>query len=57
VRGIPAGVIENIRISDSIFSGVTETEVVEHAGTITFKRVTVQPAKTVKGLNSIPPPK
>ena len=49
--------IENIRISDSTFSGVTETEVVEHAGTITFNRVTVQPAKTVKGLNSIPPAK
>jgi unsaturated rhamnogalacturonyl hydrolase len=57
VRGIEGGIIDNIRINDSTFSGVTETEVVEHAGSITLKRVTIQPAKAVKGLNSIPPPK
>jgi unsaturated rhamnogalacturonyl hydrolase len=56
VRGIKGGIIDNIRINDSSFSGVTETEVVEHAGSITLKRVTIQPAKAVKGLNSIPPP-
>jgi unsaturated rhamnogalacturonyl hydrolase len=56
VRGIKGGIIDHLRISDSSFSGVTETEVVEHAGSITLQRVTIQPARTVKGLNSIPPP-
>lgn len=56
IRGFPGAVIEGIRISRSTFSGVTETEVVQHAGTITLQDVTILPAKGVRSLNSVPPP-
>jgi len=54
VRGFEGAVIENIRISNSTFNNVTETEVVQHAGTITFNHVTITPAKPAKSLNSVP---
>ena len=49
-------VIDNIRISNSTFRGVTETEVLTHTGSISFRNVTIEPAKTVRGLNSVPAP-
>ena len=55
IRGFAGAVIDGIRISDSTFAGVTETEVVQHAGTITFNRVTIIPARPAKSLNSVPP--
>jgi unsaturated rhamnogalacturonyl hydrolase len=54
IRGFEGAVIENIRISNSTFSGVTETEVVSHAGAITFTHVTIIPAKATPSLNSVP---
>ena len=57
IRGFEGAVIENIRISHSTFSGVTETEVVSHAGAITFTHVTIIPAKATPSLNSVPAPK
>ncbi len=54
VRGFDGAVIDGIRISNSVFNGVTETEVVQHAGTITFQNVTVNPAKVARSLNSVP---
>jgi len=54
IRGFEGAIIDQIRISDSQFDGVTQTEVVQHAGTITFKNVTVNPAKIPAGLNSRP---
>ncbi len=56
IRGFEGAVIENIRIQDSTFKGVTNTEVIEHAGSIQLNRVTIQPAKITKGLNSVPTP-
>jgi len=56
IRGFEGAVIDGIRISNSTFSGVTETEVVQHAGSIAFNNVTITPAKLVRGLNSVPPP-
>jgi unsaturated rhamnogalacturonyl hydrolase len=56
VRGFPGAVIEGIRIVDSTFTGLTETEVVEHAGSIIFDRVTLTPAKGARSLNSVAPP-
>ncbi len=56
IRGFAGAVIDNIRISDSVFNSVTETEVVQHAGTITFRNVTVNPAKAARSLNSVPAP-
>ena len=57
IRGFEGAVIENIRLSNSTFSGVTETDVVSHAGTITLSKVTVTPAKAAASLNSVPAPK
>ena len=56
IRGFEGAIIDNIRISNSTFSGVTDTEVVTHTGAISLKNVTIQPAKQVRGLNSVPPP-
>lgn len=56
IRGFEGAIIDNIRISNSTFNGVTHTEVVHHAGSITFNNVTINPAKPVRGLNSVPPP-
>ncbi len=56
IRGFEGAIIDGIRISNSTFNGVTETEVVQHAGSITFHNVTITPAKLVRGLNSVPPP-
>ncbi|MCC6414472.1 MAG: hypothetical protein IT582_00975, partial [Opitutaceae bacterium] len=56
IRGFAGAVIDGIRISNSAFNGVTETEVVQHAGHITFNNVTITPAKLPRGLNSVPPP-
>ncbi len=57
IRGFEGAVIDNIRISNSSFNGVSETEVVQHAGKITFTNVTINPAQPVKSLNSVPAPK
>ena len=54
VRGFEGAVIDQIRISNSVFNGVTETEVVQHAGTITFQNVTINPAQAAPSLNSVP---
>ena len=56
IRGFEGAVVDQIRIRDSQFSGVTETEVVQHAGTITLSNVTITPDKTVRSLNSVAPP-
>jgi len=56
IRGIPAGVIEGIRVKNCQFNDLTEPEVVEHAGTVTFTNVTLTPKKLPKGLNSVPSP-
>ena len=52
IRGFAGAEVDGIRISNSTFSGVTETDVVSHAGTITLKNVTIEPARAVKSLNS-----
>ncbi|HUG09918.1 MAG TPA: glycoside hydrolase family 88 protein [Opitutaceae bacterium] len=56
IRGFEGAVIDGIRISNSTFSGVTETEVIQHAGSISFNNVTITPAKLTRGRNSVPPP-
>jgi unsaturated rhamnogalacturonyl hydrolase len=54
IRGFEGASIDNIRISNSTFSGVTETDLVQHAGTITLDHVTIIPAKATRSLNSVP---
>jgi unsaturated rhamnogalacturonyl hydrolase len=56
IRGFEGAIIDNIRISNSTFNGVSEAEVVTHTGSISFKNVTVLPAKAVRVLNSVGSP-
>lgn len=56
VRGIPGGVIDRIRISNSTFNDLTLPEVVENAGSVTFTNVTFSPKDKPRGLNSVPAP-
>ncbi len=56
IRGFAGAVIDDIRIRNSTFNGVTETEVVQHAGRISFDQVTITPAKLTRGRNSVAPP-
>jgi unsaturated rhamnogalacturonyl hydrolase len=56
IRGFEGAEVDNIRISNSTFNNVTETEVVQYAGGITLTNVTINPAKAAKSLNSVPPP-
>ena len=50
-------VIESIRISDSTFDGITEPDVLQHAGAITLRNVNVNPAQLVHSMNSDPAPR
>ena len=54
IRGFEGAVVENIRISNSKFEGVTQTDVVQYAGTITFINVTITPAKVPVSLSTRP---
>lgn len=54
IRSFEGAVIEDIHISNSHFSGVTNTEVIEHAGAITLDQVTITPEKRAKSANSVP---
>lgn len=56
IRGFEGAVIDGIRIARSQFDNITETELVQHAGTITLDRVSINPAKPTPGLNSVPRP-
>jgi hypothetical protein len=52
VVGFPGVTIEDVRFSDCTFRGVETAEVLEYAGSISFKNVTIEPAKKGRSLNS-----
>ncbi|MBC7367272.1 MAG: glycoside hydrolase family 28 protein [Undibacterium sp.] len=52
VVGFKGAVIDDIRIANSIFSGVNATDVMHHAGRVVLENVTVEPAKVTRSLNS-----
>jgi len=54
VRGFPGATVDDIRINDSTFKGLTQSEVVQGAGTISFRNVTCTPASLKPGKNSVP---
>ncbi len=56
IKGFDGAVIENIRINNSTFRGVTSAEVLAHARKVMFDNVTIEPAAKVTGRNSVPPP-
>jgi unsaturated rhamnogalacturonyl hydrolase len=54
IRGYDGAIIDNIRIIDSKFDGVTHTEVLEHAGDIRMRNVDIVPASGLKTRNTVP---
>jgi polygalacturonase len=52
IAGFPGVVIENVRFSDCTFRGVDSAEVMNHAGSVSFKNVTIEPAKKNRSINS-----
>jgi unsaturated rhamnogalacturonyl hydrolase len=52
IRGFEGATIEGIRVADSEIRGVTETEVIDHAGRIELERVSVMPLTPVRSASS-----
>lgn len=52
VAGFEGATIDDIRLTDCAFNNVTETDLVRHAGRITFTRTSVEPARKARSLNS-----
>ena len=56
VAGFPAAKIDDIRFTDCTFRGVEAAEVLSHAGTVTLRNVTIEPAKKGKSANTTAAP-
>jgi unsaturated rhamnogalacturonyl hydrolase len=52
IVGFPGVTIEDVRFANCTFRGLNATEVVNHAGAISFKNVTIEPAKRGRSINS-----
>lgn len=52
-RGFPGAIVDDIRIHDSVFKGLTQPEVVQGVGKISFQNVTLTPANLKPGKNSV----
>jgi polygalacturonase len=53
IMGFPGAVIDGLRFLNCSFSGLTESEVVQQAGSIEFRNVTFEPARKARSLSSI----
>ena len=56
IAGFPAATIDGVRFSDCTFRGVEGAEVLSHAGSISFRNVTIEAAKKGRSPNSLAPP-
>jgi len=56
IAGFEGATVTGVKFTNCTFRGVTDTDVVQAAGTITFDRVTVEPAKKGRSANSNPTP-
>ena len=54
IRGFKGATIDNIRVKHSMFNGLTDPEVIQYAGKVTFDHVTLSPAKVQRSQNSRP---
>jgi polygalacturonase len=52
IAGFPGAVIDDISFSDCAFRGVESSETVQNAGSISFRNVTIEPAKKGRSRNS-----
>ncbi len=56
IAGFEGAVIDGVRFADCTFRGVESTEVLSHAGSISFRNVTIEPAKKARSANSVSAP-
>jgi unsaturated rhamnogalacturonyl hydrolase len=56
IAGFKGATVEDIRFADCTFSGVEATEVLSFAQSISFRNVTIEPAKKARSANSVPAP-
>jgi polygalacturonase len=52
IVGFPGVTIENIRFSDCVFRGVEAAEVMNYAGSVSFRNTIIEPAQKGRSLNS-----
>lgn len=52
IVGFPGVTIENVNFSNCTFRGVDAAEVMNHAGSVSFRNVTIEPAKKNRSSNS-----
>jgi unsaturated rhamnogalacturonyl hydrolase len=52
IVGYPGAVIDGVRFRNCVFRGVETAEVLSHAGSVTFDKVTIEPAKKGRSLDS-----
>ncbi|MBI5382935.1 MAG: glycoside hydrolase family 88 protein [Opitutae bacterium] len=52
IAGFPGATIDRVRFNDCTFRGVETAERMQHAGSIEFRNVTIEPAKKGRSLNS-----
>jgi unsaturated rhamnogalacturonyl hydrolase len=56
IAGFTGATIDNVSFTDCVFRGVTAPEFVTHAGSVSFKNTTIEPASRGRSLNSNPTP-
>ncbi len=56
VRGFEGAVIDDIRIRNCAFQGLTEPEVLSHIGRLSLSNVTILPARLAQSLNTVAAP-
>lgn len=52
IAGFPAAKIDDVRFADCTFRGVESAEVLSHAGSLSFRNVTIEPAARGRSSNS-----
>ena len=52
IVGYPGAVIDGVRFRNCVFRGVETAEVLSHAGSVTFDKVTIEPAKKGRSVDS-----
>jgi unsaturated rhamnogalacturonyl hydrolase len=57
VKGFPGAVIDGLHFVDSVFRGLESAEVLQHAGLVELRNVTLEPAAKARSLNSPPGPR
>jgi unsaturated rhamnogalacturonyl hydrolase len=55
IAGFAGAVIDDVRFTDCTFRGVDAAELVTHAGSVSFRNVTIESVKKSRSANSRPP--